>query len=226
MSEENNTPTIETTLDSSADTLKPAVDLKDADVNSLVQQMVAEELKGIKDKLNSAYSARDDAVKAKALLEEEKKSAEIKRMEEEGKHQEVAELKIAEMAAKLEALQSQNTALTRDNVVKGALSGVEFRNDVAADMAYDRVVSQMTQDANGQWVHKSGVSISDFVDLFSKDEANSFLLKPKMNSGTGASPMMGNAPDTSVNKPISEMSTDEMLQHFAKQAPNGNTFGF
>jgi len=47
-----------------------------------------------------------------------------------------------------------------------------------------------------------------------------------MNSGTGASPMMGNAPDTSVNKPISEMSTDEMLQHFAKQAPNGNTFGF
>jgi len=225
MSEENTT--IETTTETtSAASSKPAVDLNDADVNSLVQQMVAEELKGIKEKLNSAYSARDEAVKAKALLEEEKKQAEIKRMEEEGKHKEVAELRMAEMQAKLEALQTQNTRLTRDNAVKSAMSGLEFRNDVAADMAYDRVVSQMTQDANGQWVHKSGVSISEFVDLFSKDEANSFLMKPKMNSGTGAAPTMGEAPSTTVNKPISEMTTEELLSHFAAQAPKDGNFGF
>jgi hypothetical protein len=225
MSEENTT--IETTTETTnAESSKPAVDLNDADVNSLVQQMVAEELKGIKDKLNGAYTARDEAIKAKALLEEEKKQVEIKRMEEEGKHKEVAELRIAEMQAKLEALQSQNTQLTRDNVVKGALTGIEFRNDVAADMAYDRVVSQMIQDANGQWVHKSGVSISDYVDMFSKDESNSFLMKPKMNSGTGAAPVVGQAPDTSVNKNITEMTTEELLQHFAKQAPQDGNFGF
>lgn len=227
MSEEIKNETIEnnTTETTNAASSNPAVDLNDTDVNSLVQQMVAEELKGIKDKLNSAYSARDEAVKAKALLEEEKKRADIKRLEEEGKHQEVAELRMAEMQAKIEALQSQNTGLTRDNVVKGALAGIEFRNDVAADMAYDRVVSQMIQDANGQWVHKSGVSISDFVQLFSKDEANSFLMKAKVNTGTGSAAISAGSPDTSTSKPITEMNTNELLEHFAKQAPNGN-FGF
>jgi poly-D-alanine transfer protein DltD len=122
-------------------------------------------------------------------------------------------------------LQSQNTGLTRDNAVKGALAGIEFRNDVAADMAYDRVVSQMTQDANGQWVHKSGVSISEFVQMFSKDEANSFLMKAKVNTGTGSAAMAAGAPDTSSSKSITEMNTNELLEHFAKQAPNGN-FGF
>jgi hypothetical protein len=221
----NETKEMNTTEPTNAASSKPAVDLNDTDVNSLVQQMVAEELKGIKDKLNSAYTSRDEAVRAKTLLEEEKKQADIKRMEEEGKHKEVAELRMAEMQAKLEALQSQNTGLTRDNAVKGALAGIEFRNDVAADMAYDRVVSQMTQDANGQWVHKSGVSISEFVQMFSKDEANSFLMKAKVNTGTGSAAMAAGAPDTSSSKSITEMNTNELLEHFAKQAPNGN-FGF
>lgn len=227
MSEENKNTEIETSIESmDAESSKPAVDLKDQDVNALVQQMVSEELKTIKEKLNSAYSARDEAVKAKALLEEEKKAQEIKRMEEEGKHTEVAELRMAEMQAKLEALQTQNTKLTRDHAVQSAISGVEFRSDVAREMAYDRIVNQMVQDEAGAWKHKSGVAITDFVDLFAKDEANSFLFKAKLNSGTGAVPMTGDAPSTETSKPITQMTSEELLQHFAKQAPADGGFSF
>jgi hypothetical protein len=37
--------------------------------------------------------------------------------------------------------------------------------------------------------------------------------------------MAAGAPDTSSSKSITEMNTNELLEHFAKQAPNGN-FGF
>lgn len=227
MSEEIKNTEIETSIESmDAAPSQPAVDLKDQDVNAIVQQMVNEELKAIKEKLNSAYSARDEAVKAKALLEEEKRAQEIKRMEEEGKHAEVAELRIAEMQAKLEHMQKQNTQLTRDHAVTAAISGVEFRSDVAREMAYDRIVNQMVQDEAGAWKHKSGVTITDFVDLFAKDEANSFLFKAKMNSGTGAAPMVGDAPNTTSSKKITEMNTEELLKHFANGAPQGGGFNF
>ena len=221
MSEENINPEVDTTTNTetvSAESPKPAVDLNDADVKSLVESMVAEQLSSIKSKLDEAYSARDDAVKARVLLEEEKKSQEIKRMEEEGKHKEVAELRVAEMQAKMEALQKQNTELSRDNVVKSALGGLDFRSDIAGEMAYDRIVGQMIQDENGMWVHKSGVSIKEYVDHFSKDDTNAFLFKPKTNSGAGTQ-QAGTAPNTQSNKKISEMTSEEMLQHFAQQAP-------
>lgn len=202
----------------SAETSKPSVNLSDPDVKSLVESMVSEELSGIKAKLNEAYSARDDAIKAKALLEEEKKTVVMKQLEEEGKHKELAELQMAEMSAKLEAMQKRNTELTRDHEVTSALRGIDFRSDVAAEMARDRVLAQAVQDENGIWKHKSGVSIKEFVDHFVKDDGNAFLLKPKINSGAGATNPAG-TPDTTLNKPITEMTTEEMLAHFSKQAP-------
>lgn len=199
------------------------VELKDI-IERRVQEEVNQAKSAFKDKLDEVYRLRDQAVKEKVALEEEKRKAEIKRMEDEGKHKEVAELKMAELNARLETLQKENTKLTRDQAVRDAMRGVDFRSDVAAEMAQERILSQLIQDDSGRWTHKSGISIREYVDHFTKDEDNAFLLKAKVNSGFGISNIAGTA-DTNTSKPITEMNTEELLQHFAKQAPS-NTFGY
>ena len=193
-------------------------------VQEMVERKVAAELAAIKKKLDDAYSARDQAVKAKVLLEEEKRSQEIKRMEEEGRHKEVAELKLAELQAKVEALSAKNTELSRDAVVRQEIATLDFRSDMAADMAYDRMVRDMVQDENGAWIHKSGVSIKEYVDHFKKSDENSFLFKAKVNSGAGTQTPVGTIKPTN-DKKLSEMTSEEMLAHFAQQVP-GQTGGF
>ena len=159
----------------------------DVSVQKLVEAQVAEALKDIKDKLNKAYEARDTAIKEKAELERREKEANLKRMEEEGKHKEVLELRLAESNAALEVANKRITELTRDVEVRVALGGLPFRNDKAAKVAYKEVVDALVQDDKGVWRHKSGVSIKDYVEAFSKDEDQAFLFKTKTSSGAGTS---------------------------------------
>jgi len=159
----------------------------DTSVQKLVEAQVAEALKDIKDKLNKAYEARDAAIKDKAELERREKEANLKRMEEEGKHKEVLELRLAESNAALEVANKRITELTRDVEVREVLSGLPFRNDKAAKVAYKEVVDELVQDDKGVWRHKSGVSIKDYVEAFSKDEDQAFLFKVKSSSGAGTS---------------------------------------
>ena len=213
----------------SAEASNPAPHIEDDDLKAIIESRVADEVAkakaDFKSKLDEVYAARDTVLAEKVALEEEKRQAEIKRMEEEGRHKEVAELRMAEMKAKMESLQKENTKLTRDQNVKDALRGVDFRSNLASEMAFDRIVNQLVQDQNGVWQHKSGVSVREFVDHFTKDEDNSFLLKAKVNSGLGAT--YGNSTaNTTSSKPLQEMSTEEMLAHFAKQAPEGGGYNF
>lgn len=164
----------------------------DVSVQKLVEAQVAEALKDIKDKLNKAYEARDTAIKEKAELERREKEANLKRMEEEGKHKEVLELRLAESNAALEVANKRITELTRDVEVREALGGLPFRNDKAAKVAYKEVVEALVQDDKGVWRHKSGVSIKDYVEAFSKDEDQAFLFKAKTSSGAG----IGNSANT------------------------------
>ena len=159
----------------------------DVSVQKLVEAQVAEALKDIKDKLNKAYEARDTAIKEKAELERREKEANLKRMEEEGKHKEVLELRLTESNAALEVANKRITELTRDVEVREALGGLPFRNDKAAKVAYKEVVDALVQDDKGVWRHKSGVSIKDYVEAFSKDEDQAFLFKTKTSSGAGTS---------------------------------------
>jgi hypothetical protein len=79
-------------------------------------------------------------------------------------------------------------------------------------MAYRDIVDQLIQDPEtGAWIHKSGVSIKDFVGQYVKNDDNSFLFKPKNNSG-GGSNNLGGTPKLDPNKKITDMSTEEMLQ--------------
>ena len=78
------------------------------DLNKIIQAKVDEELANIKDKLNSAYSQRDEAVQKAVAFEEEKKRAEITRLEQEGKHKEASDMKLTEITAKLAEKKSKS----------------------------------------------------------------------------------------------------------------------
>ena len=181
------------------------------DVAKLVAEKVAEELKDIKSKLDKAYSLRDEALSKVAEFERIKKEEEIKRLQEEGKHKEVYELQLAELQGKLKDLENANISLSRDAQVREAIAGLEFRNDKAMAVAIREITGELVRNEHGAWVHKSGVSIRDYVDLFSKDDNQSFLFKPKVSSGGGSS-----APSSSNNggtaKSLFEMSQEDVLK--------------
>jgi hypothetical protein len=200
--------------------LNPAFDAENLDTagsvdpkktEDLINQVVEERLAKIKASLDKAYKERDDAVRKAVELEDKEKQARMKALESEGKHKEVAEMKLAELQEKLRIAESRVTELSRDSTVKDALAGLEFRNDRSQQMAYKDVVEQLVQDPEtGQWVHKSGVSIKEFVAAFAKDDENSFLFKPKTNSGSGTGSPSGN-PRLDPNKKLSQMTTQEVL---------------
>ena len=124
------------------------------DINKLVQDKVDEALKEIKGKLDKAYGARDEALRKVADFENEKKEAELKRLQDEGKHKEAYELQLAEERAKRESVEKKNIELTRDIEVRNALASQPFRNDNASEMAYREIVGQLVRNEQGVWVHK------------------------------------------------------------------------
>jgi hypothetical protein len=155
-------------------------------------------------------SERDEALKVKNQMEADAKAAKIAQLEKDGKLQEVAEMKIADLEAKLSIYQAENTKLNRDSVLQNALAGLDFKNDRSREMAYKDIVEQLSQTEEGVWRHTSGTSISDFVTGYSKSEDNSFLFRVKSNTGSGAA-SNNLSSNTSTKKSLSQMSTSEML---------------
>jgi hypothetical protein len=99
--------------------------------------------------------------------------------------------------------------------VNTQLATLEFRNERSRQLAQRDIVEQLVQNENGAWVHKTGSSIQEFIDSYSKSEDNSFLFRVKANSGAGtATP---SAPSqTDVPKSLSEMTSEEVLAMAAK----------
>lgn len=182
-------------------------------VEKLVDTRVKEAIKDIKDKLDKAYSARDEALRKAAELDQARKQEEIRRLQEDGKHKEALEMQLAEERAQKAAMEKRLVELTRDMELRNALSTYAFRNDNASAMAYREIVEQLAQDEKGVWRHKSGVSLKDFVRQFTEDAENAFLLKPKVSSGSGSSTVRST--DTSSGndgKSIFSLSQDEVLK--------------
>ena len=197
------------------DTKVEETKVDNTDIKSLVDAEVSKAIKNIKSNLDNAYSERDNALAAVAEAKSEKQKAEIEALEKQGKHSEVMQMKIAEMSAKLETYEQKNTELSRDNAVRSQLNSLNFKSDKAANMAYQDIVGSLKKDATGNWVHENGLSISDAVSSYSKDDNNAFLFSVKANAGSGinpAKPASGNNPV----KSIKEMSTDELLDAVAK----------
>jgi hypothetical protein len=202
--------------------IDPNQETEEQRIERLAQERADAKLKEIKAKLDNAYSARDAALAEAEKLKLKEQEALKKQLEEQGKYKELYELQLQEQkdrAAQLEAekaaLSARNTELTRDNMLRDALKGFDFRNDRAAEMAYREIVGELIQDANGNWIHKSGVSIKDFAVAFSKDDTQSFLFKAKQNGGGGTS-NTNHKPNVNAGKKLTEMSQKEVLDGIAK----------
>jgi len=181
-------------------------------VERLVKERLAANLKPIKEKLDGAFTQRDEALQKIAAYEKEKRDAEIARLKEEGKHKEAFEKQIAEERAARVALEQQNLELTRNNEVRTTLTGLNFRNEKAVEMAFQEIVGQLVRNEQGTWVHRSGVSIKDFVKTFVDDEDNSFLFAVKASSGSGSGGSKKGGTPPSGAKSVFDMTQEEVLK--------------
>lgn len=181
------------------------------DIDKIVQEKIEEQLKDIKSKLDKAYGSRDEALAKVKEFEKKEREAELKRLQEEGKHKEAYEMQLAEERAARTAAEKRNVELTRDIDVRSALTSQPFRSDNAMEMAYREIVGQLVQNEQGVWVHKTGLSIRDYVKAFADNESNSFLFKVKASSGSGSSGV-STTNNTSEKKSLFAMSQDEVLE--------------
>ena len=157
------------------------------EMQAIIDAKLDEKLKDIKGKLDNAYKARDDAAAKLAEKERLERDAEIKRMEDEGKHREVAELRLKEKETELQTANQRIVELTRDRNISEALNALDFRNKKAQASAAREISEELRQDDKGQWVHKSGKPMAEFIESFFQQEDNSSLyLKPKVSSGGGS----------------------------------------
>jgi hypothetical protein len=191
------------------------LDLNDPAIKEFINSQVTEALKPIKGNLDKAYEARDNALQKAKLLEDEKRAAELKKLEEDGKFQELYELKLAEERAAKEVLAKRNVELSRDLEVRNILTTLPFRNENAQEMAYREIAGQLVQNDKGVWVHSSGVPVRDFVKQFQANEANEFLFKAKTSSGTGTTQNRGTSTGKKVAS-IFQMSQEEVLKRIAE----------
>jgi len=216
MSEENTVIEEETVKTDKEETeQQPEAPEAKADEVDPIEAAVQDRLQQMKQNMDRMVRERDEALKKAAEVEQAQKAAEIERLEAEGKLKEALEMKLAEANAKLKVFEEENTKLNRDNVVNTQLATLEFRNERSRQMAQRDIVEQLVQNENGAWVHKSGSSIQEFIDSYSKSEDNSFLFRVKANSGAGtatpSAPSQVDAP-----KSISQMSQEEVLALAAK----------
>lgn len=215
MSEENTVIEEETVETVQEETEQPEAPEAKTDEVDPIEAAVQDRLKQMKDNMDRMVRERDEALKKAAEVEQAQKAAEIERLEAEGKLKEALEMKLAEANAKLKVFEEENTKLNRDNVVNTQLATLEFRNERSRQLAQRDIVEQLVQNENGAWVHKSGSSIQEFIDSYSKSEDNSFLFRVKANSGAGTS--TPSAPSqTDTPKRISDMSSEEVLALAAK----------
>tara|TARA_R110002012_G_scaffold37415_1_gene104825 strand:+ start:847 stop:1503 length:657 start_codon:yes stop_codon:yes gene_type:complete len=184
------------------------------DVQELVNAEVSKAIKNIKGNLDNAYNERD-TYKAEILkIKADAQANEIATLEKQGKHQEVMAIQMQELTKKLETYEQKNTELSRDNAVRAQLNGLDFKNEKAANMAYSDIVNSLTKNADGNWMHSSGVTINEAVTSYSKDDSNAFLFNVKANAGSGITPAKSAVGQTPT-KSIKEMSQDEVLKAVA-----------
>ena len=159
-------------------------------LQELVQSMVADQLAPMKENLDKAYAARDEALRKADAAESSKKELEIERLREQGKHKEAHEAEIAEERSKRERAEQRALELTRDSDLRTALAAPNpgFRNKNAQNMAFKEIVGDLVQNSDGVWVHKDGSSIDDYVASYVTNEDNAFLLNQKVSSGAGTKP--------------------------------------
>lgn len=178
----------------------------------IIDRVVEERLQKMKSNVDKAYKKAEELARENTRLKEQQQEAKRKQLEDEGKHLEAANLRLSEFEEKNAILTEKLTSLTRDRELDKHLSGLEFRNEFAKETAFKTIVSELVQDNDGMWVHKSGAPIGDYIKSFVKDPDKDFLFKPKDNSGTGTSAKNQSSANAGRPKSLSGLSTEEMLK--------------
>ena len=193
----------------------------DEKINAAVQAKLDESLKEIKSKLDSAYEKRDEALKKIKEFEQKEREAEIKRLEEAGKHKEVYDIKLAELEAEKNTLAKRNVELTRDIDLRSELGAYTFKNDKALKSAFREIADELVRNEQEIWVHKSGVTVKEYVKAFCESEENAFLIKQPTSSGAGSGVIKPSAGKENQKKSLFDMSQEEVMKmaaagHFNK----------
>lgn len=179
----------------------------------LLERMVDEKLSVMKENLDKAYKKLEEQTKENTRLKSEAQEGKRKRLEDEGKHLEAANLRLAELEEKLRLQTETNTRLTRDREVEKALGTLDFRNEFAKETAVNIIKSELVQDSeDGTWIHKSGASLSDFIKTFVKDPNKDFLFKPKETNGAGTTPSGATTKNKQRPSSLKGMSSEELIQ--------------
>ena len=189
----------------------------DPKIDELVQAKVGEALSDIKGKLDKAYGSRDEALKKVAEFEQKEREAEIQRLKASGKEKEAYELQLAEEKAKREALEKQNVELTRNIQVQNALNDVSktFKSSKAKQLAAAEITGELVKNEQGLWMHKSGVTIEAYTELFCENADNAFLFKTVASSGGGTTTTTSTKTDT-TKKSLFSMTQEEVLKMAAE----------
>jgi len=188
----------------------------DPEVQKLIQAQVDEQLAKIKKSLDNLNAAKEAAEKKAEEEAAKRQKAEIEKLEAEGKTVEAANAKLKQAQEEAEALRKKNIELSRDNELNVLLGEHPWRSANARNMAYGQIIGDLIQSSTGEWTHKSGKSVREYVDTFVKDEENAFLLKPKQSSGMGGGqPPTGGTPPGSKAS-VFKMSQKEVLERAAK----------
>ena len=175
-----------------------------------IQARIAEAVADIKGKLDKAYEQRDAAVSNARTLEQKIREAEVAALTAQGKKAEALELQLQDLRSELEQERTTNVSLSRDINVRSELASLRFRNEKAAAMAFSEITAELVRDAKGVWVHRSGISVKDFVKVYSENADHGFLFEPKVSTGSGSS----SSRSTTVTKEkgsLFQMSQDEVL---------------
>jgi hypothetical protein len=180
-------------------------------IDSKVEKLADAKLAKMKANMDKMAEKLAKAEKDNADSVTAQKAEKMKRLEDEGKLTELAEMRATEAEAKVKVMQDENTQLKRDGVVSNALNSLEFKNDRSREMVRKDVIDQLAIDEDGNWTHKDGKSISAFIQEYSKDPDNEFLFRAKTNTGGGKTTNNGTS-DTDVKKSITDMSSAEILK--------------
>ena len=182
------------------------------DVEKIVSERVAAALADFKSKLDAAYAKRDESAKELELYKQKERDAEIALLKEQGKLKEAHEKELEDLKAHNAVLEQKNLSLTRDGMIKSALSGFETRNAKAANVAKDEIANELIRDESGNWVHKHGKSIDEFVAEFAANPDNAFLFKPKVNNGGGGGQESQNKGDQTKGKSLFALTQEEVIK--------------
>jgi len=189
---------------------------------ALIEKIVNERLKTMKANNDKAYKLAEELKRENTRLKEAQTVAERKKLESEGKQAEADKLRIAELEELLNVRNNELLGFTRDRQVEKAISSLSFRNDYAKEVAIKDIISDLVQDDDGAWVHKSGASLNDYIKAFAKDPNREILFKPKENNGTGTQPKGTVTPKP---KTLAGLSNEELLKA-AAAGQLGSAFSF